>query len=379
MKRIKVLQILDELHTGGAEQIIVSYFLNSNSIKYEWDFVIMDVPYKGRLEEEVINNRGSVIRVTRKRKNFFFHCIDMVKVIKNGNYDIVHSNLYELSAIYLLIAFLCKVRVRIAHIHSAYEERSLGINLFCRALKPLLKWTANGMVACGEMAARAFWGDKLMERGKVKILRNAIMCDRYRYIDSIRHYYRKQLNLTDETVIGVVARISREKNPFFIIDCFKEFMKLRENSVLVYIGEGELEEKLKQYVADQKLDDKTMFLGKRNDVDKMYNSFDGLLMPSLYEGMPIVGIEAQCNGLPCLFSDRITKEVLINSNVKMLSLEDSPVTWAENLYELVMNSNTNDRNMGYENIVKAGYDLRRLSKELDDYYGLLWDKYGNRT
>lgn len=370
MKKIRVLQILDALDSGGAENVIVSYNARMDQTKYIWDYLIMDVPeiIEGRLESRVNNLGGKIYRVTRKKKNFIKHCKEVDDVIRKGKYDIVHSNLYELSAIYLYYAQRANVRGRIAHIHSLNETRGFMIDMFRKFLKPFLLFFANGYVACGRNVAKSFWGNRLINKGKVFVLTNAINSEEFKYNSELRNKLRQQYGIEDKIAVVAIARMTPQKNPRYIMKCFCEFKKIEQNSILFYIGNGEMEREIAEYANELHIEKDVVFMGVRNDINKLYNMFDILIMPSKYEGLPVVAIEAQCNGLNCLFSDRITDEIMINENAEMLSINKPACDWARKMKELVEENKKFDRNSGVYNIKKLGFDINDTANMLDSYY-----------
>lgn len=369
MSKIRVLHILDELNTGGAEQVVFSYLQNIDKKKYQWDFIIMNIPGKpdGRLEEKVRKLGCNVYKVTKKRDNLIKNIIEVDKIISLGHYDIVHSHLYEVSAFYLLSAKIHKVPVRIAHNHSSNQTRGIKVDLLRHILKPILKYVANAYVACGIDAATSLWGNRLYESGKVKIIYNAIDTTKFQYKDDVRRQIKSKLKIDGCKVIGTVGRFSIEKNSAFNIEIFKEIHKRDSRTRLVIVGEGELKNEIEYKIKEYSLENSVMLLGRRNDVYDLLNCFDVFLLPSLSEGLPIVLVEAQCNGLPCVVSDSVTKEVAFSNNVRYLSLKSSAIEWADNVIEM-FNYREIDSKIAKDRVISNGYDIVDAANELDNFY-----------
>lgn len=373
MKKIRVLHILDELNTGGAEQIVYTYFLNIDKNKYQWDFVVMNIPDKpeGRLESKVKERGAVVYKVTKKKESLRKNINEIDKIIRHGRYDIVHSHLYEVSAFYLFSAWKYKVPVRIAHSHAAGERRGWRADLLRLCLKPLLYCVTNGKAACGKKAAISLWG----HCSGVKIINNAINVDDFKYNEYFRSELRKELLISESTtVIGTVGRMCYQKNSEFIIDIFYEYKKLNVNSKLLFIGEGENEESVKKRVEKYNLNSDVIFFGRRNDVNKLMNIMDCFLLPSRYEGLPIVAIEAQCNGLSCFVSDSVTSEICLSNNVNMISISKSASYWAENIFDF-LKQNIFNRELGEKIVIDAGYEIQSQTRLLLNYYESLLNKY----
>lgn len=369
MEKIRVLHILDELNTGGAEQIVCSYLENIDRSRYHWDFIVMDIPGKpeGRLEQKVRDLGCRIFKVTKKQTSILQNIKDVSAVIKNGKYDIVHSHLYEISAVYLLLARIHGVKVRIAHSHSWNQSRGWKVDALRALLKPLAKLTANGYAACGKDAAKCLWGEKLLKQGKVTIIANAIDAEKFGFDVKEREAVRSALGLADETVIGTVGRLAREKNPIYYIEVFRAFQKMEPNSKLLVVGEGELLDPMKARIREYGLEENVLLLGRRNDVHRLLNAMDVFILPSVSEGLPIVLVEAQCNGLPCLMSDAITDEAVFSPNVKQLPLNDHYQEWAECLKSLAL-ARESDRNTAMSRVADANYEIKSEANKLDAYY-----------
>ena len=153
-------------------------------------------------------------------------------------------------------------------------------------------------MCCSELAGRWLFGDKAYDSGKVYLLNNAIDLDKFKYNESLRKEKRKELGIGEDTlVIGHIGRFVAQKNHTFLIDIFNELHKKNHNSLLLLVGQGPLKEEIENKVKELKLNDSVRFLGQRNDANELYQAFDVFCLPSLYEGLPVVGVEAQATGL----------------------------------------------------------------------------------
>ncbi|WP_283650554.1 glycosyltransferase family 1 protein [Dubosiella newyorkensis] len=367
--KIRVLHILDELNTGGAERIVFSYFQNIDRDKFQWDFVVTryaDPNKKGILEDKIESMGGRIYRVHRKRENYLKNINDIDKIIKNGNYDIVHSHLDELSTFYLFSAKKYKVPVRICHSHVAGTDRGSGVEMLCKLLKPVMRWVTTDKFACGIDAGAALWGRDAINKGKVYIMKNAINTKAFTYNETIRMIKRKELKIeSSTTVVGSVGRLSYQKNSDFIVDIFAKFHEINPNSVLVLVGEGDLLGTIKRKMNKYKLHDCMRLIGSRNDVNEIMMAMDLFLLPSRFEGLPIVMVEAQCTGLPCLAADSITKEIKLSDRVEYFSLDNNAEEWAKLLCN---NIEKNNRDAGFKIVKDNGYEIKYATDNLDIYY-----------
>ena len=191
--------------------------------------------------------------------------------------------------------------------------------------------------------------------------------EKYKFDEIERQRTREKYELENKFVIGHVGRFSYQKNHDFLIDVFYEIIKRNPNAMLLLIGYGELEQKIKEKVLRLGLDPNVIFIGKTEDLAKYYNAMDCFVLPSFYEGLPVVGIEAQAFGLPCVFSSEITPETKILDTCSFLSLEESADIWAERILQN-QNLKRNDNN---ELIKSAGYDLKEEVRKLTNYYDSL--------
>jgi glycosyltransferase involved in cell wall biosynthesis len=217
-----------------------------------------------------------------------------------------------------------------------------------------------------EKAGYWLFGKKIMNRGYVKVINNAIMASNFRYDPEKRAIKREELSLNkSDIVIGLVGNFTKAKNHDFLIDVFNELTMISSDFKLLLIGSGTFEETIKKKCEKLKINKKVIFLGLRNDVDLLLQAMDVFVMPSLFEGMPGAAIEAQASGLPVLLSSNITKEAKICDSVKFLELNDTPKKWAEQIISIYK---TYDRKDVYKQIVDSGYDISVTSKEIENQY-----------
>lgn len=178
--------------------------------------------------------------------------------------------------------------------------------------------------ACSELAGRYLFGNKAFDRGKVKIIHNAIDIEKFKFDEVARKKLRKEFGIKDSTVvIGHVGRFVQQKNHTFLVDVFNEYHKKNLDSKLLLVGSGPLEDEIKKKVERLGFKDSVLFLGQRDDINKLYSVMDIFCLPSLYEGLPVVGVEAQAAGLPTIFSNRISEEVIVSSYAKIVSIQDT--------------------------------------------------------
>lgn len=285
---------------------------------------------------------------------------------QHPQYQIIHSNLEERSYFALKEAKKLGVPVRISHSHN----RPLGVNLKLMVryyFRFMLKYYNTHMFACGVEAGDWLYGKK--NRDKVIVMKNAIDALQYRYNEQVQNDMRKELGIEGKKVIGHVGRFFPQKNHDFLIDIFQAVHDKDRDTVLLLVGGGEADDSLKnQMKAKVKalgLQDAVLFLGVREDVERVVQAFDLFLLPSLFEGLPVTMVEAQAAGLPCVISDKVPIQCDITGNVQVMALEDAPEKWADRICDML---ETFEKQDTYEKIVEAGFDIKENAKWLKDFY-----------
>ena len=269
------------------------------------------------------------------------------------------------------------VQTRIAHSHSTTNKAEWKKNLIKGILKPFSKVFATDYMCCSEYAGRWLFGDKAYNSGKVYLLNNAINVEKFLFNEPIREKVRKNLNIQDNTiVIGHIGRFVKQKNHDFLIDIFNQIHKKNENTILLLVGQGPLQDEIKSKVDILGLNSCVSFLGQRNDVDEMYQAFDVFILPSLYEGLPVVGVEAQSSGLLCIFSDDMTKETKILDSTKFVSLSESADYWSKLTLDSLKNYKRQD---AMKEASSKCFNIRDEAIKLEKKYFELIDKNAKKS
>ena len=360
---VKVLQIMGIVESGGVEAVIMNYYLHIDRSKVQFDFVMHQGSNPNYIAE-VESLGAKVHEVTPYTKNIIKFTYEIYKIIKEGNYKIVHSNMNSLSGFPLLAAYLAGAKVRILHNHTADTKEEGLRTVIKRVLRPFAKAFANRYWACSKLAGEWMYGKDAVMNNRVTVINNAIDLDKFAFNQEKRDELRKQLGLEGKFVVGHVGRFMKQKNHEFLIDVFVEVAKQKENAVLLLIGEGSLIGLIKNKVNALNLTGKTIFLGVRSDVADLYNVMDVFVLTSYYEGLPVVGVECQANGLPLLCSDNVTKEVVFSKAIELLSLDSGVRKWSSKVIEMGCNKRFYTR----KDIERVGFDVQVESKKLESFY-----------
>lgn len=361
---IRIAQVIGKWGGGGVEAVVMNYYRYIDKSKIQFDFICdedsTNIPY-----EEIEKLGGKVILIPPYQKLFRYHK-ELKRILKEGNYKIVHSHINTLSVFSLFAAKCAKVPVRIAHSHSTTNKKEKKKNLMKQVLKPFSKLFATDYMCCSELAGRWLFGDKLYDEGKIYLLNNAIDLHKFEYNEKIREEVRKELNIDEKTfVMGHIGRFVTVKNHKFLLEVFHAIYKENKNSILLLAGQGPLKEKIEQKVKEMNLDKAVQFLGQRSDANRLYQAMDVFVLPSLYEGLPVVGVEAQAAGLLCVLSDDMTKETKVLETTTFLSLNEGAKKWAD-----IIGSATKqfERKNMLNEMVQKGFYIQKEVKKLEEIY-----------
>lgn len=360
---VRIAHVIGKLSAGGVESVINNYYRHIDHERFQFDFYIdADSPCRPSRELPAMGARYFVIPPYQKLPQ---HLSALTRLFRENRYQIVHSSMNTLSVFSLFAAWRAGVPVRICHNHSAGTGRGEAAkNLMKYALRPFAKVFATDYCACSQYAGAWLFGRRSMERGKVMILHNAIDLDKFRFDPRTRDEVRRELNLEGKFVVGHVGRFCAPKNHSFLIEIFAEVQKRTQGAVLLLAGDGELVGAVKEKAARLGLEEPARFLGIRSDVARLYQAMDVFVLPSLYEGLPVVGVEAQAAGLPCVFSGAVTREAELTDHVQFLPLNSGAEQWAE----AILGCSGLDRGDVSEEIRRHGFDIALSAMELEKFY-----------
>lgn len=376
MSQIRVLQVLTSMNRGGAETMIMNYYRNIDRTQVQFDF-LLHRSEEGAFDKEILAMGGKIFHMPPIHPKNYFGYKKKLKSFFTAHkeYTIVHSHLNALSFMVLSAAKENGVNTRIAHSHIAIESisisdffdknsenKTLVKDLIFSMLKHKVAKQATHFFACGIKAGDWLFGKE--NKSRYKVVNNAIDTSKFKRSEIESQAFRQTEGLVGKKIIGHIGRFDNQKNHLFLIDIFSELSKLNDDVVLCLVGQGDLEEKIREKVSGLSLTDKVHFLGVRSDIPRVINAFDLFLFPSFYEGLPLTLIEAQTAGIPIVASDTISREVEVTDLITFLSLEKSAVEWAKITDEALINLK---RDTILE-IKKAGYDIVENARGLQDFY-----------
>lgn len=357
---IRILHLPNTLDKrSGVMSVIMNFYRNIDREKIQFDFLCFDSE-KDNYEEEIKKLGGNIFYVSKKyNKNPFKIKQELLRFFSNHEYSIIHYHTISIWNIALKISKRFGIQNRIAHSHAtSYSESKIG-SIRNKIFSKNLTKNANYFFACSTEA-----GELLFKNEKFKLINNAIDLERYSYNLSIRNEYRIKLGLTDYFVIGHVGRFAEQKNHAYLLDIFTEYKLKNSQTKLLLIGEGPLKESIEHKANRLGIFEDIIFIGFNNEVEKYYQAMDLFILPSLYEGLPVSGIEAQASGLPCIFSDTISEEVAI-ANVYFIDIKEKAL---KNIMPIVDVENKYIRTKNDEKIKEKNYDIHLETLKLEKLY-----------
>jgi glycosyltransferase involved in cell wall biosynthesis len=348
---------------GGVEAVLWNYVSHIPTDQIQFDFINT---YEDISIGDKVRERGScVFGLPNRKKHLFAYRKALKKFMCDHakEYSVVWLNDCMFGNIDILKqAQKYGIQRRIAHAHNSLNMGGGLSRLVRHKINSwLLRFYVTDYWACSEIAGNWSYPKNIVKSGRVKVIPNAVDVDRFVLQEEIRQKIRISLKAEDKFIFGHVGRFHFQKNHLFLIDVFREIHKLMDNALLLLIGEGEDEPIVRQRVAEYGLEQSVIFLGTRTDTNELYQAMDAFVLPSIFEGLPVVMVEAQASGLPCFVADTITKESDISGNVRFYSLSMKPKQWAENILgELEHFSRKDIRNT----ISEKGYNIDKRAKEL---------------
>ncbi|MDU6807959.1 MAG: glycosyltransferase family 1 protein [Clostridium sp.] len=355
----RLLCILSNMNTGGAETFLMKLYRNLDKNKYQMDFCVNSK--KNFYDDEIKNMGGRIYTIPTKSESPIKSFCGIKNIVKENKYQyVMRINEHSLSVIDLLAAKAGGAKRLIMRSSNASSGSKKSIILH-KLFKFLPMYIPDVKIAPSKLAAEYTFGKKAVNTGKVIILYNGVDIDLFKFNDDIRNLYRKKFKLEDKLVIGHIGRFNEQKNHKFLISVFKKIREKQNNAVLMLIGEGNLEQEIKKQVKELSLSDSVLFLGVRKDISQLLLAMDGFLFPSFYEGMPNTVIEAQTTGLPCIVSDTITREATVTNNVYFLPLNSNVNEWSEVVINCIK---TNiDRKATANVMIQKGYDIKKCTEK----------------
>ncbi|QTE67044.1 glycosyltransferase [Clostridiales bacterium] len=367
----KVLEInVDDLNSGGVFSLVKNVIVNNNNTETKIDIAAIE-RFENQSNIIFLNRYNCMVHYIGHDGNKFGKQIhvyhNLKKLLSEQKYDYVHIHADTANKLFVsgLAAKHAKVPHIILHSHSSGVEGNSKLKILIHKICSYrLKHIGTKLVACSEVAANWMFPNAIKD---VEIVKNGIPLEKFQFNNQIRKEVRKQLGIEDnEVLVGHVGRLMAPKNHEFLILLVKKMIEAHIPAKLLIVGEGYKEQDLRKYVDSLKISDRVIFFGTSNKVNELLMAMDVFCLPSLFEGFPIVGVEAQASGLPVIFSINITREAKLVDSVKYLPIEEGDAEkWIEAINEL---AKRHERNNGVTIVRALGYDISDTVNEFMNLY-----------
>lgn len=362
-KPIRVLHVLGALNPGGVETFIMNLYRQIDTSIVQFDFALTQGK-KSFFDDEVLERGGRIYYFDQNKKI----STNLSRVIKNcGPYSAVHSHVYFYSGVVLLIAKMNGVQIRIAHAHNtAFGKRETIIRKsYELIMRKMVLTYATHLLGCSIDACRYVFGTNCMSDPRCNVFYNAFDIFSYVYDSKGRKEIRDMYSISDHFVVGHVGRFEKQKNHMQLVEHFSEFLKLKEDSILLLVGRGRLMDSVHEKCIELGIENNVVFAGAQKNTQPYYSAMDLFLFPSLYEGLGTVLIEAQANGLPCVTTEKeVPYEVDVSGKVTFVPLNSPSAIWARKMLDATFNI----ENRSCPKKVWENYDIRQTAKTITQIY-----------
>lgn len=361
----RILHVVSTMDYGGAETLLMSIYKKIDRTQIQFDFLCLNRT-EALFSEEILKLGGRLFKVDGPTHvGLRCYCSQLFRFFKeHQEYDIIHAHLNWDSCFTLWMAKKAGKKHRISHSHVANHKCSIVYYLYMLWAKRINNYCLTERFACSENAGKYLFGSK----ASFHIMPNSIDTERFRYSESLRLATRQRLQISDEEyVIGHVGRFSPPKNHFFILKVFAKLRQRKPRSRLLFLGSGPLEEAVRQQAVELGINDHIIFAGLHSDTEAYYSAMDLFLFPSLYEGLGIVAIEAQCSGLPVIASTMVPQFAKVTELMDFISLDVPLDTWCDKIIEQ-LNMPRNTRASYETQVAESPYNLDKTVAFLQDYY-----------
>lgn len=345
---------------NGVTSVIMNYYRNMDKTDLSVDFVANRVIIE-QFENELVESGARVFKTFRD-KNPLKYMRAIYKILKNGKYDVLHVHGNSAMMIFdTLPAVFAGTKVRIVHSHNTTCTHMKAHKL----LKPFFSKCYTHAFACGEDAGKWLFGNK-----KFEVLNNGINLENYAFNAQVRKDYRQKLNVTNEKVIGHVGNFIEQKNHPFLLESFARLLEKEPSSVLVLFGDGDNLNEVQNKIAELKIEENVRFMGKSNEIAQYMQAMDVFVLPSLYEGLPVVLVEAQSAGLPCIVADTVAREANLSEEMTYIPI-DSADKWVDEIVKAIGFSDDERKSKCQEwqqKIAEKGYDIKKNANRMKELY-----------
>ena len=362
---IRIAISVNKCDSGGQKSLVMAYLRNFDHHRIQFDLIVDEdsnsIPY------EEVKKLGGGLYVIPPYQHIVSHMKTLRRLFKENNYDALYALNNTMNLFPLCVAYYSGIKVRVSESLTMASPLERKKTLMKNVLKRFSHLYCNYYMANGRDCGIYQFGRKAYKQGKIAIFLSPVDAKKNTFDPVLREETRKMYGWTEKVVYGHIARFEKQKNPLFLIDVMNEIAKKQEESHFVVIGAGSMEQQMKDRIDCYGLNSKMSWLGRREDILQFYNSFDAFLLPSIYEGLPVVGVESQATGLPVFFSEEVTREAAVAELGHFISLKKSAAEWADKIIKETAKAMPIRRGR-VEDLVKAGFDAVSESERLTRFF-----------
>ena len=362
---IKIAISVNKCDSGGQKSLIMAYLRNFDHHRIQFDLIVDEdsnsIPY------EEVKKLGGGLYVIPPYQHIVSHMKTLRRLFKENNYDALYALNNTMNLFPLCVAYYSGIKVRVSESLTMASPLERKKTMMKNILKRFSHLYCNYYMANGKDCGIYQFGQNAYDEGKINIFLSPVDAKKNTFDAALREKTRRNFGWDGKVVYGQIARFEKQKNPLFLIDIMNEISKRQNNSCFVIIGAGSMEQKMKDRIDSYGLNSKMSWLGRREDILQFYNAFDAFLLPSIYEGLPVVGVESQATGLPVFFSEEVTREAAVAELGHFISLKKNAAEWADIIIKETAKAMPIRR--GRENdLIKAGFDAVSESKRLTRFF-----------
>lgn len=368
---MKICILVERWVGGGIENYLTSHFEHMDM--QGLDIIIVTSAKETDFFDERLNKLGIKIKeLLNESAGPFVRPVVLFKklnsYLEKESFDLIHINANNgVGLRYAKIAQKSNIPRIIVHSHNSGTGMGIG-----RSIKLLGHYIGKKLYmkypteywACSDLAAKWLFSPTIA-KNKYSFVKNGINTEKVIFNFEKRKKIRSELGLEKKFTIGSIGRLSEQKNHAYLLNVFSELVKVRPEVKLLLIGSGELEEKLKLQAKELSISDDVIFYGSTNDVQMMLSAMDTFVLPSKYEGFPLVGIEAQCSGLETIVSNLVTKKLKLTDLISFEPINSNNSNWINRLESIDYRKN---REQYQEVILNKGYDIKKTASDLRKRY-----------
>lgn len=357
MKRIMIINTIG-MGYEGMSSVIMNYLKNVDRTGFQIDVAVFPDTNQNYRKSILNISNLRVVDLPDRKKELRAYISSLSLTLKHGNYDVLHIHGNSATMIIeVLLGKTHRIKKIITHVHNTKCDHPL-INHILRVPMCLL---ADCRVACSDRS-----GEYLYKKNYL-VLRNAIDLERFSFNEQIRDEMRQKLGINHKIVIGHIGSFIEQKNHQYLIGVFEILHEIVSDSVLLLLSDGPEKKRIESIVKEKGIADSVLFLGRIGDVERYYQCMDVFVLPSKWEGLPLVMLEAQASGLPVFASNAITKEACCTNDVYYLSIDESPEKWAESILSYISKDRIRKPGINID-MDRKGFNIKKEAKALVNIY-----------